>query len=104
MYISASLIKKVRVGEPLIIQEDELFGEVIMKSFDGNTVGIAMDCNVEGCITKSFLKSKITGKKLLGEATLISGNICIIDCESSVLNYTNEKLRNELENYRRCCA
>lgn len=104
MYISASLIKKTKIGDPVIIRFDNQFGEVILQGIDGKAVGIVMDFNVEGCITKGYLKNRIATNKLLGEIKLISGNICIIDCESKLLNFKDEKLFDELRAYSKCCA
>lgn len=104
MLISASLITKIKVGDPVIMRKDKTFDEVILFGIDGKSVGIVMDFNVEGCLTKGYLKSRISENKLLGEVELISGNICIIKCDSPVLNLRDNKLCVELDNYHRWCA
>lgn len=102
MYISASIIGKVNVGEPVIINKDELLDEIMIKEIGGETVGVAMDFNVGGCLTKNYISSKLSGEKILGEVELISGNVCIISCDSPLLSVPNLKMNTEFNNYRIC--
>ena len=104
MFISASIIESIKVGDPVVIKRDRMYGELLIYGIDGATVGIAMDCNVEGCLTKNYISSRLGDNKVLGEVKLISGNIIIIECDSPILGSDRQKMIKELNNYRKCFA
>ncbi|MBR2970691.1 MAG: hypothetical protein IKC48_02720 [Clostridia bacterium] len=86
MYVCVSCTGNLRAGDIIILEKDEYFGEVAAKKIGGGIVGFVTDRQPEGCVSRSFIESRIGANRVIGHAVILNGNVALFSSESSVLN------------------
>lgn len=86
MYVCVSCTGNLRAGDVIILEKDEYFGEVAAKQIGGGIVGFVTECQPEGCVSRSFVESKIGDRRVIGHAVILNGNVALFATESPVLN------------------
>lgn len=86
MYVCVSCTGNLRAGDIMILERDAVFGEVAAKIIGGGVVGFVTEIQPQGCVSKSFIDSRIGSNRVIGRAVVLNGNVALFCSESSVLD------------------
>ncbi len=86
MYVCVSCTGNLRAGDVIILEKDEYFGEVAAKQIGGGIVGFVTERQPEGCVSRSFVESRIGNRRVIGHAAILNGNVALFTSESPTLS------------------
>ena len=86
MYVCVSCTGNLRAGDIVILEKSREFGEVAAKMLGGGIVGFVTPRQPEGCVSRSFVESRIGNHRVIGHAVILNGNVALYETDSPIFN------------------
>lgn len=88
MYICATCVDELKVGEVVILEKDMALKELSIRPIGGVVSGYVTYAQPEGCVDYKTAYSSIKDKRVIGKIAIISGGIALIHSDTDAFNKT----------------
>jgi len=100
MYICASTLSEVEIGQLLVLQKEKELDEIAVKNLNGEIIGFVLHSQPKGCISAFCALTKIEDNSVMTSVAVSAGETALLVTHSTLFQRTKYRtpLNAELSN------